>query len=43
MTGEGVELYGAICPLPKRLQYLYNCRPLEPVHLQQPELEDYIG
>ena len=36
MTGEGVELYGAECPLPKRLQHLYSCPPVEPVHVQQP-------
>ena len=35
-TGEGVGLYGAVCPLPKRLQHLYSCRPVEPVHVQQP-------
>ena len=34
-TGEGVELYGAVCPLPKRLQHLYRCRPVQPVHVQQ--------
>ena len=35
-TGEGVELYGAVCPLPKRLQHLYSCPPVEPVQVQQP-------
>ena len=35
-TGEGAELYGAVCALPKRLQHLYSCRPVEPVHVQQP-------
>ena len=32
--GEGVELYGALCPLPKRLQHLYSCPPVEPIHVQ---------
>ena len=36
MAGEGVELYGAICPLPKLLQHLYSCRPVKPVHVRQP-------
>ena len=35
-TGEGVELYGAVCALPKRLQHLYSCRPSEQVYVQQP-------
>ena len=43
MTGEGVELYSAVCPLPKRLQHLYSCRPVELVHVQQPGIQDYIG
>ena len=34
MTGEGVVLYRAVCLLPKRLHHLYNCRPVEPVHVQ---------
>ena len=36
MMGEGVELYGAACPLPKRLPHLYSFLPVEPVHVQQP-------
>ena len=36
MTGECVELYGGVCPLPKRLQHLYGCRPVQPVNVQQP-------
>ena len=35
-TGEGVELYGAVPPLPKWLQHLYSCRPIEAVHAQEP-------
>ena len=35
-TGEGVELYGAVCLLPKRLQHLYSCRSVHIVHVQQP-------
>ena len=35
-TDEGVELYGAVCPSPKRLQHLYSCGPVEPVHVQRP-------
>ena len=33
--GEGVELYATVCPLLKRLQQLYGCQPVEPVHVQQ--------
>ena len=35
-TGEGIELYGAICPIPKRLQHQNSCRTVEHVHIQQP-------
>ena len=41
MTGEGVGLYGAVCPLPKRLQHLYSCQPVEPAH--DPAMQGYIG
>ena len=34
--GEGIELYHIVCPLPKRLQHLYSCRPFELVHVQRP-------
>ena len=35
-TGEGLKLYGAVCPLPKPLQRRYSFRPVEPVHVQHP-------
>ena len=37
-TGEGIELYGAVCMLPKRfkLHHLYRCRVAELVHAQRP-------
>ena len=35
-TGEGVDFYRAVCPLPKRLQYLYSRRLVKPVHVQLP-------
>ena len=28
--GEGIKLYGAVCPLPKRLQHLYLGGPICP-------------
>ena len=34
--GDDTEMYGAACPLPTQLQHLYRCRPVEPVHVQQP-------
>ena len=33
-TGDDMELYGAFCPLPARLQHLDPCRPVEPAHRQ---------
>ena len=35
-TAQRIQLYGAVCPLPKWLRHLYSCRRVEPVHVQHP-------
>ena len=39
--GNNTTIYSAACPLPARLQHLYECRPIAPIDVQQPRPPKY--